>query len=192
MRTLFLVMFCLSLSAMANAQLPGGNVYIGYSYFNFNPTFSPDNHRNFNGWDGALEVKMLPFISGAADISGNYGTTRELVICPVPPSPPPLNCSAVSLSTHVHTFLFGPRLSVSVSKFRPFAEALIGAGHASVATGASSAQTDTSFATALGGGIDYKLITAVAWRFQGDYVRTDFFNTRQNNFRLTTGLVLRF
>ncbi len=194
MRISILLLLSLLPATVAQAQLPGGNVYIGYSYFNLNPTFSPDNHRNFNGWDGALEVKMLPFISGVAEVSGNYGTTRVPTICPVPPSPPPLVCQTQSVNTRVHTFLFGPRASFSVSKFRPFAEALIGAGHAGVAAAASggSGPSDTSFATALGGGIDYKLIPAVAWRFQGDYLRTDFFNTRQNNFRLTTGLVLRF
>lgn len=194
MRNGILLLLCMWLCAfVTEAQVPGGNVYVGYSYFNLNPTFSPDNHRNFNGWDGALEIKMLPFISGVADISGNYGSTRELTFCQLPPSPPPPSCAATSVNTRVHTFVFGPRVSFSVAKLRPFAEILVGAGHASVAAGPSlNSHSDTSFSTALGGGIDYKLITAVAWRFQGDYVRTDLFNTKQNNFRLTTGLVLRF
>jgi opacity protein-like surface antigen len=184
--------FCvLLLATAANSQVPGGNLYVGYSYFNFNPTFSPDNHRNFNGWDGALEVKMLPFISGVADISGNYGTVREFIVCSA--SPIPGGCLSASPNTSVHTFLFGPRISASVSKFRPFGEVLIGAGHASIERASTvPAHSDTSFSTAVGGGLDYKLITAVAWRFEGDYVQTRFFNTKQDNFRLTTGLVLRF
>jgi hypothetical protein len=192
MRTLIRLGFCVVLFTLtATAQVPGGNLYVGYSYFNFNPTFSPDNHRNFNGWDGALEVKMLPFISGVADISGSYGTVREFTVCPLPPIPGP--CPSASPNTSVHTFLFGPRVSVSVSKFRPFAEVLIGAGHASIERASTTpAHTDTSFSTAVGGGFDYKLIPLVAWRFQGDYVHTRFFNTKQDNFRLTTGLVLRF
>ncbi len=48
--------------------------------------------------------------------------------------------------------------------------------------------SDTSFATALGGGLDYKIIRPVAWRFQGDYVQTRFFGTTQNNVRLSTGI----
>jgi opacity protein-like surface antigen len=78
---------------------------------------------------------------------------------------------------------------MSVGKFRPFAEAMIGVGHVNVNSGGGS---DTSFATALGGGLDYKIIRPVAWRLQGDYVTTRFFGATQNNVRLSTGIVLRF
>jgi hypothetical protein len=47
-------------------------------------------------------------------------------------------------------------------------------------------------ATALGGGIDYRLVKLVALRLEGDYITTRFFNTTQNNIRLSTGVVLRF
>jgi hypothetical protein len=77
---------------------------------------------------------------------------------------------------------------VSVGKFRPFAEALFGAGHVN----AGFAGSDTSFATGLGGGLDYKIIKPIAWRFQGDYVQTRFFGGTQNNVRFSTGIVLRF
>ncbi|MGC1223452.1 MAG: hypothetical protein WA872_16880 [Candidatus Sulfotelmatobacter sp.] len=80
-------------------------------------------------------------------------------------------------------------MSFSVGKFRPFAEGLFGGAHVNVNNGVGS---DTSFATALGGGLDYKIIRPVAWRFQGDYVQTRFFGTTQNNVRLSTGIVLRF
>jgi len=52
--------------------------------------------------------------------------------------------------------------------------------------------SDTSFGTAIGGGLDYKLIKGVAWRFQGDALHTHLFGAGQNNLRLSTGLVLRF
>ena len=57
-------------------------------------------------------------------------------------------------------------------KFRPFAEALFGGGRVNVNNGVGS---DTSFATAIGGGLDYKIIKPIAWRCQGDYVNTRFF-----------------
>jgi hypothetical protein len=44
----------------------------------------------------------------------------------------------------------------------------------------------------LAGGLDYKLIPAVAWRVQGDELHTQFFGTTQNHFRFSTGLVIRF
>ncbi len=79
-------------------------------------------------------------------------------------------------------------MSFSVGKLRPFAEALFGVGHVS----ANGSASDTSFATALGGGIDYRIFRPVALRFEGDYVQTRFFSTTQNNVRLSTGIAFRF
>jgi len=75
-----------------------------------------------------------------------------------------------------------------VGRFRPFVEGLFGGAHVNANGGGS----DTSFATALGGGLDYKIIRPLAWRFQGDYVQTRFFGTTQSNVRLSTGIVFRF
>jgi hypothetical protein len=106
-------------------------------------------------------------------------------------------CSPLPVSTHVQNFLFGPRVSATVGKFRPFGEVLFGAGHISVNVGSSLPDNfvmpkDTALATAVGGGLDYRIIRPIAWRFQGDYVQTRFFGTTQNNVRLSTGIVLRF
>jgi hypothetical protein len=40
--------------------------------------------------------------------------------------------------------------------------------------------------------LDYKLIPHIAWRLQGDYVRSTLFSTTQNNVRISTGIVARF
>jgi hypothetical protein len=88
------------------------------------------------------------------------------------------------------TVLFGPRVSVSVGKFTPFAHALVGVGHISDSQAASN--SDTAFATAIGGGLDYKLIKGLAWRVQGDELHTRFFNGTQDHFRFSTGIVFRF
>jgi len=52
---------------------------------------------------------------------------------------------------------------------------------------ANSAGSDTSFATAIGGGVDYRLFRAVAWRFQGDYLQTRFFDTTAKQFAAFDG-----
>jgi hypothetical protein len=57
---------------------------------------------------------------------------------------------------------------------------------------AHSAGSDTSFATAVGGGLDYHLFPLLAWRVEGDYVTTRFFSATQNNLQLSTGIVFRF
>ena len=182
MRKIGLIAFALLLLAgLASAQIPtSGNVFVGYSYYNAD--LSSLGRSNFNGWTGSVEGKVLPFIGIVADISEAYGSESVAIPCPEP------ICPNVSISAHEQNFLFGPRVSVSVGKIRPFAEALFGGAHVRVNGGGS----DTSFATALGGGLDYKIIRPVAWRFQGDYVQTRFFGTTQNNVRLSTGMVLRF
>jgi hypothetical protein len=94
--------------------------------------------------------------------------------------------------------MFGPRVSFSAGKFRPFAEAEAGIGH--VTTNGIAIDNNlilgfganTSYATAIGGGLDYKVFKMVAWRFEGDYVRTHFFGTGQNNYRFSTGIAVHF
>jgi len=169
-RKISMVFGFLLLSLAASAQIPKGNVFIGYSYNRAD--LNGGGHANLNGWDGSLEGKVLPWVGIVADLSGHYG-------------------SPSGVSTKEYNFLFGPRVSVSVGKIRPFAHFLFGASHI---TGSASgvSLSDTSFGTALGGGVDYKLLTAVGWRVQLDYLQTRFFSHTQNDFRFATGLVLNF
>jgi hypothetical protein len=187
MRKIGIVAFTLLLffaAGLAGAQIPtSGNVFFGYSYYNTN--LSSIDRANTNGWELSVEGKVIPWVGIVADFDSHYGS-QNFFFCTVPQGPP---CGVFNASVTEHNFLFGPRVSMSVGKFRPFAEALFGGAHVDLNNGGGS---DTSFATALGGGIDYKIIRPVAWRFQGDYVQTRFFGTTQNNVRLSTGIVLRF
>ncbi len=90
-----------------------------------------------------------------------------------------------------YNFLFGPRVSFSVGKFTPFAHVLVGASHATD-NGSGLSDSDTSLATAIGGGLDYKLIKGVGWRIQGDELHTRLFGSTQDHFRFSTGIVFRF
>lgn len=172
------VFILILLSAAAAAQVPGGNVYVGYSYLRAS---LPTGDTNLNGWNGSVEVKVLPFIGLVGDFSGNYGSQTVLGAFFLP----------VNASISQHNFLFGPRASFTIAKFRPFVHALIGASHISEsATGFSD--SSTSFADALGGGIDYHLIPLISWRLQIDDLQTRFFNARQDDFRVSTGIVVHF
>ena len=184
-RVLAILIATLAFTTFANAQVPpSGNIFLGYSYFNADTNSS--NRANFNGWNGSLEGKIFPFVGIVADIGGYYGTqnfpiaTCTGVIGSI--------CQTTSASTKTYTALFGPRVSFSVGKIRPFAHALVGVGHIS-ATGSSS---DTSISDAFGGGLDYHLIPLIAWRFQADELQTRFFSATQNNFRFSTGVVFHF
>jgi opacity protein-like surface antigen len=165
----------------ASSQVPSGNVFFGYSYYNAD--LSSLGRSSLNGWNGSLEGKVLPWVGIVADFGGHYGSENVPRACLTPGL-----CPNISINIHEYDFLFGPRVSVSVGKIRPFAEAMFGGGHIST----NGAGSDTSFVTALGGGIDYHLIPLVALRLEGDYVQTRFFSTTQNNVRLSTGIVLRF
>src|SRR5450755_1537589 len=168
----------LLLPTAALAQIPTrGNVFFGYSYGSAD--FSSAGRTNLNGWNGSLEGKVLPWVGFVADFSGLYGSQT----IPVIPS--------FSAHTTMNTVVLGPRVSVSLGKFTPFAEALFGASHIHESASPFS-ESDTSFATALGGGIDYRLIHGIGLRVQGDMLQTRFFSTTQNNFRLSTGIVLHF
>jgi len=181
MRKLAVFTLSLFLTELASAQIPtSGNLFFGYSYYNTNLTGS---RSSLNGWEGSVEGKILPFIGIVGDFSGHYGS-ENFAVC----TAPILDCVIFNTDVSQHNYLFGPRVSVSVGKVRPFAEVMIGAAHVN----AHTVRSDTSFATAVGGGLDYKLIKIVAWRFQGDYVHSHVFNTAQNNVRLSTGIVLRF
>jgi hypothetical protein len=176
-------------SGLATAQVPtAGNVYFGYTYYNTDLSL---NRGNLNGWQGTLEGRVFPYVGIVADLTGHYGTVN--FNCPLPVVPVGSgggSCfpATIGASAHVYEAMFGPRLGIPIGKFRPFAEFEVGVGH--VATNGFG--SDTSVATAIGGGLDYKIIRPLAWRFQGDYIHTSFFNNGQNNLRLSTGIVLRF
>jgi outer membrane protein OmpA-like peptidoglycan-associated protein len=96
------------------------------------------------------------------------------------------------------SYLFGPRLNLRrFDHFVPFAEFLVGA--ASAGDQVTGDNSQSAFAMATGGGVDVVLNKYIAWRFaQIDYMMTNFSgpalaaNGQQNNFRVGTGLVLRW
>jgi opacity protein-like surface antigen len=169
-------------AGLANAQAPtSGNVFFGYSYYNAD-IFS-QGRSSLNGWNASLEGRIFPHVGLVADFSEAFGSQNVTIQCPGP------NCPVVeNINAHEYNMLFGPRVSLSVGKIRPFGEALFGVGH----VGTNGAGSDTSFATALGGGIDYRIIRPVAVRFELDYLQTRLFGPTQNGVRFSTGIVVRF
>ncbi|SPF45720.1 exported hypothetical protein [Candidatus Sulfotelmatobacter kueseliae] len=172
------------LAGLAAAQVPtSGNIFVGYSFENASSSaLNLDLSRpNLQGWEASLEGKVFPALGIVADFTGHYGSESFTQLTPNGP----IN---VNVTGHEEEVLFGPRVSVSIRRFRPFAEFELGIGHINT----NSFGSDISFAMAIGGGLDYRIIRPAAWRFQGDYVSTRFFNTAQSNVRLSTGIVFRF
>jgi len=174
-----------SLLSSATAQIPTkGNVFFGYSYLSSD--LGSGSRGGLSGWNGSLEGKIFPFIGVVADFSGHYASENFPVSCGGISS----GC-VISAKAHVYNVLFGPRVSVPIGKFTPFAEAFVGASHIS-GSAAGFSSTNTSFADALGGGLDYRIIHGLGARFEGDLVQSRFFSGTQNNARLSIGLVLQF
>lgn len=174
MQTRWTLFLLIMIASAGWAQIPTkGNVFFGYSY-DRTPIVSNDT-SNLNGWDATLEGKFLPWIGLVVDVDGHYGSH---------------NFDGTNADVAAHNVLFGPRVSVQVQRFRPFAEFLFGVGHISRSNGISD--SDTSFADGLGGGLDYKVFGPVAVRGELDWLNTRFYGTGQNGVRFSTGLALHF
>ncbi len=159
----FALVLLVSFSARAQGLGDKVELFGGYSYMR---TASPS--FNLNGWELAGQYKVTDWLGGVADFDGHYGSPN-------------------GFSTSLHTFLFGPEVSWP-ARVSPFAHVLFGGAH-----GSSGGFSDTSFAMAVGAGIDTRLIHGIYWRIiQGDYLPTFFGNSRENNARLSTGIVVRF
>jgi opacity protein-like surface antigen len=192
------LVFLVSITVAATAQLPGGSISLGYTYLtsgslSSGPLTTSRNLSSLNGFNIAGEFKLLPWISGVAEYGATFGTEQL-----TPPCEVIIPClGPFHGDTRLQTFLVGPRASVSIGPFRPFAHVLVGGGHlgetfSGSTSGINSSNSETAFATAFGGGLDYKLIKGIAWRIQADDLRTAFFNTSQHDLRFTTGIVFRF
>jgi opacity protein-like surface antigen len=190
---LALLLFAIGASAQEPAKV---DLFGGYSYTHVPSTTLPPTpagapsfaSANLNGWNATVEYKPVRWLGAVADFGGSYGTQQVTPGCEViiPCPPPSFNASA-----RVYSVLFGPRVSVTVGKATPFVHGLVGLAHTRV-SGSGSTFSDISHAWAIGGGLDYRLGKGVAWRFQADGLMTNLFAKTQSNFRLSTGIVLRF
>lgn len=195
-----LILCALLLAGICVAQeAPKAEIFGGYSYMRFEPRFSvlgvpvTSDSANLNGWNVSLTGNFNRFFGITADFAGNYGS-------------PSIGFGAFGIPGSIakadvsnYTFLFGPQIGYRVSKIRPFAHALFGAGHIKLtgnvlgfSLGSVGLDTsDTSWAMSLGGGADYALGKSFSVRVaQLDWVRTNYFGTNQNNFRYSGGIVL--
>jgi len=182
----FAAIAMLWLAGLASAQIPtSGNIYLGYSFENtdWSGLNSSLSRPNLHGWVGSLEGKVFPHLGIVTDFSQHFGSQSFTANSFGPQS--------VHVTGHGFEILFGPRLSIPIGNLTPFAEAMFGVGH--ITNGGKLPSTsNTSFATALGGGLDFRIVRPIAWRVGGDYLQTRFYSTTQNAVRLSTGVVFRF
>ncbi len=160
-----------------------------------------------------------PSHAQSVELFGGYSFVRapvtftQTILCPVPGCPTGINTQNLNLKGWElgGAFkVFGPlalaadfgRTSGSFQganmpgRISPFAHFLVGAAHESIDTSAGSltfGPTQSAFATALGGGIDLKVLPLLSIRpIQIDYLLTHFNSSAQNQFRVSTGIVVHF
>jgi outer membrane protein OmpA-like peptidoglycan-associated protein len=160
-----------------------------FSYVNFCPC-SFANWNSF-GATGSFTYNASKYLGLNAEY-GAYHFSRSVFV---------LNgtdYTATSITGSFQTWLFGPRLNLRrFDHFVPFVEFMVGAARGGPQVTGSN--TQNTFALAAGGGVDVVLLKNLSWRFfQADYLMTNFTGPlmnpqgRQNNFRIGSGLVLRW
>lgn len=168
--TLFLV---LSISAAAQ-DYPRVEIFGGYSFLRGNFV---GTGFNFNGGSGSIAFNPSHWWGLVADAgvyhNGDFG-----------------------VSTTLTTYLGGPKFAYhGKGRITPYAQALFGAAHVNESFIGITA-SENAFALAVGGGIDIRVTHHFAFRAaQAEYLMTKFTdgaNNRQNNVRVSTGIVYRW
>ena len=193
---LFLVLLA-PLAAMAQSDNSKVEVFGGYAYFRANPSAFDEIYEwnNMHGWNASVTGYLTSWLGVEGDFGGYYG------------SPSVYGYDIPLVDVSYYTFMAGPKLAYRKGAVTPFGHFLIGGARGSFKVGVGSWGTtlsdDTALATAVGGGIDIKLNKRVSIRaIQADYLMTRFrpisdfpfsgVDERQNNFRLSSGIVVRF
>jgi hypothetical protein len=197
------VLSCIPL-ALSAQETPRVEVFTGYSYLRASDSRS--QRVNQNGWDVSVAANFSRSFSLVADVSNHYGTTPGVF-------------TVIGTGGKGFSFLFGPQVSYRQNpRLTPFARMLFGGMRASKLVynsvgdpnhmGASipgplcdsyfCVEPTTSFAMALGGGLDLKATDRIWIRaFQADFVRAEIVTgigtaVPQNDLRVSTGIVFRF
>jgi opacity protein-like surface antigen len=173
-----LMIFAMPLAAMAQEST---QIFGGYSYLRGD---DDDGGIDLHGWNVSINQNFKKWIGLKADFSGHYGEASVI-------------SSRNKSDLNAYLFLVGPQLNLpKYERLRPFAHVLFGAMRTNLTTLTPTGRVtarDSAFAMAVGGGLDVKVTDVIAIRlFQADYVLTRFDDDTQNNFRVSSGIVLKF
>lgn len=167
--------------AAAAQEAPKAEIFGGYSLFNQDVKGLTDR-QNFHGWNADIAGNIGRHFALVGDFSGHYKSEGLL---------------GASANANIYNFLFGPRVKATIGRVTPFGEVLFGAsriGAGANVLGTTIASTsDTNFAWAVGGGLDFGLSRNFAIRpAKVDYIMVRQAGESFNNVRFSTGVVLRF
>jgi len=191
-KLLFITALLLALPLIGQAQeAPRVEIFGGYSYLR------TDNNNNagltgvatdqdLHGFNTSFTANLNTWFGVTAEVSGHYGN---------------YNVIGLNVDQDMYVVTVGPRFALRrYERITPFAHALVGVARTSLDAGSITTSTgtistsinDSGFALVVGGGLDININELVAFRlFQADYVLTRFNSNTQNNFRASTGIVLK-
>ncbi len=186
---------CASLTFAQQQDYPKVEVFGGYSYLRADIRPSGGDFgggENLNGFHAQFSGNIKRNFSIAGDISGHYKNFTPDASVP--------EIRITDARASLYNFLAGPQVKARRGRVTPFAEALFGVARARVsatiddlnAGRTSLSDSETKFAYALGGGLDINVSERIAIRaIHADYLRTRFGDERQNNLRLSFGIVFK-
>jgi opacity protein-like surface antigen len=193
-----ILIICLILSgvSISSAQqttedFSKNEIFTGYSYHNADADspFVTANRTGQNGFNLAYTRNLNKNVGITGDISAHFSRKTETVAG-----------GELKTKRDQYYLLGGVQFKApNNSRVTPFAHALIGG---SFFRGSISNLTPSgnfyifndakSFATAVGGGLDLRVNKRVAVRLiQADYIPTFFNSRRQDNFRLSFGIIFK-
>lgn len=214
-RLVLIVSLFLAVPAFAQSDKPSFEIFGGASWVRAD--VSPDlkivglDHVNGYGWNASATENLNSWFGGTLDFSGIYSrpTIRVAANAFGTGSPAANITLSNELNASAYTFMYGPSIAYRhAGRFVPFARVLLGAVNGRASTTSKGAATiasagivvqqkfsETHFGLAAGGGVDVALSHAFAVRGAADWIRStfpDFGDDRQNNLRVSAGIVYRF
>ena len=164
----FLFVFALALAPRARAIGPHGDVFVGYS--------QPTDYDS-TGWEASVHFKIRRFVGIEGNVSGfDYGAGATTPV--------------------TYAYLVGPRVSVTALRVTVFVHGLVGGAKPSGGTIDGDPEPHGGFLYALGGGLDFPVISRLKWRVSGDYLSAPSVHSSNPNTgqigRISTGPVFRF
>jgi hypothetical protein len=187
-----LLLFASGIARAACDTSPKFEVGGSYDYLRVNSTFTVPTETtgsgggftesktglNLNGWNAEVVFDPACWLGIVGDFGGAYGSP---------------SVEGFSISSHVYSYVFGPRLNLrNSSPFTPFAEALVGGAHASFSNFDLGSFSQNAFEGNFGGGVDIGLGGHWAVRPKADYVLTHFGGRVQNNATVSVAIVYKF
>jgi opacity protein-like surface antigen len=174
---LLVLLLAVSPVVLAQEHYPRLEIFGGYSYFR-SDQFANRESLNAPGYAFSLAGNVSKHVGLVAEVSRHHG---DVTFPNLQPNP--------EVEATTTTFLFGPRFSTHGEGVSLFGHLLLGG----LKTSAEGFGSETDFALAVGGGIEFAVSERVAVRaIQLDYLPSRGEDRWAHNFRAQVGLVFKF